>query len=34
MDENSEFIDTLKGAYGQRVDMPFGYFAKSINIKI
>jgi hypothetical protein len=34
MDENSEFIDTLKGAYAQRVDMPFGYFAKSINIKI
>jgi hypothetical protein len=34
MDENSEFIDTLKAAYGQRVDMPFGYFSKSINIKI
>jgi hypothetical protein len=34
MDENSEFIDTLKGTYGQRVDMPFGYFSKSINIKI
>jgi hypothetical protein len=34
MDENSEFIDTLKATYGQRVDMPFGYFTKSINIKI
>jgi len=34
MDENNEFIDTLKATYGQRVDMPFGYFAKSINIKI
>jgi hypothetical protein len=34
MDENGEFIDTLKRVYGQRVDMPFGYFNKAINIKI
>ena len=34
MDENIEFINTLKATYSQRVDMPFGYCAKSINIKI
>jgi hypothetical protein len=33
MDENSEFTDLLKRVYGDRVKMPFGYFAKSINIK-
>ncbi|MCW3996343.1 MAG: zinc ribbon domain-containing protein [Candidatus Bathyarchaeota archaeon] len=32
MDENSNFTDTLKQVYGERVKMPFGYFSKSINI--
>ncbi len=34
MEENSDFTDTLKRVYGDRVKMPFGYFGKSINIKI
>jgi hypothetical protein len=33
MDENSDFINALKSVYGQRVEMPFGYFG-GINIKI
>lgn len=33
MDENSDFTDTLKRVYGDRVRMPFGYFSKSLNIK-
>jgi len=34
MDENSELTDLLKQVYGDRVKMPFGYFSKSINIKL
>jgi hypothetical protein len=34
MDENSEFTDLLKRVYGERVKMPFGYFSKSVNIKL
>jgi hypothetical protein len=34
MEENSEFTDLLKRVYGDRVKMPFGYFSKSVNIKI
>jgi hypothetical protein len=34
MDENSESTDLLKRIYGNRVKMPFGYFSKSINIKL
>ena len=33
MDENSDFTDTLKRVYGERVKMPFGYFSKSVNVK-
>jgi hypothetical protein len=33
MDENSESTDLLKRVYGDRVNMPFGYFSKAINIK-
>ncbi len=33
MDENSDFINSLKQVYGQRVDMPFGYLG-GVNIKI
>jgi hypothetical protein len=34
MDENSDFTGLLKKIYGDRVKMPFGYFSKSINIKL
>jgi hypothetical protein len=34
MDENSDFVDLLKRVYGDRVKMPFGYFSKSVNIKL
>ena len=34
MDENSQFTDILKRVYGERVKMPFGYFHKSVNIKL
>jgi hypothetical protein len=34
IDENSDFTDLLKRVYGDRVKMPFGYFSKSINIKL
>ena len=34
MDENSDFVNLLKQVYGDRVKMPFGYFSKSINIKL
>jgi hypothetical protein len=34
MDENSDFTDLLKRVFGDRVKMPFGYFSKSINIKL
>lgn len=34
MDENTEFTDLLKRVYGERVKMPFGYFGKSVNIKL
>jgi hypothetical protein len=34
MDENSDSTDLLKKVYGDRVKMPFGYFSKTINIKI
>ncbi|MCW4004756.1 MAG: zinc ribbon domain-containing protein [Candidatus Bathyarchaeota archaeon] len=34
MDENSDFTGLLKQVYGDRVKMPFGYFSKSINIKL
>jgi hypothetical protein len=33
-DENSDFTDLLKLVYDNRVKMPFGYFSKSINIKL
>jgi hypothetical protein len=33
-DENSDFTDLLKRVYDNRVKMPFGYFSKSINIKL
>jgi hypothetical protein len=33
MDENNDFTNLLKQVYGDRVKMPFGYFAKTINIK-
>lgn len=33
MDENSEFTNTLKRVYGNRVTMPFGYHSHAINIK-
>ena len=32
--ENSELTDILKRAYGDRVKMPFGYFSKTVNIKL
>ena len=34
VDENSDFTDLLKKVYGDRVKMPFGYFSKSINLKL
>jgi len=34
MDENSDSTDLLKRVYGDRVKMPFGYFNKTINIKL
>jgi hypothetical protein len=34
MDENSDFTGLLKQVFGDRVKMPFGYFSKSINIKL
>ena len=34
MDENSQFTDILKRVYGDRVKMPFGYFNKTVNIKL
>jgi hypothetical protein len=34
IDENSDFVNLLKKAYPDRVKMPFGYFNKSINIKL
>lgn len=34
MDRNSDFTDLLKRVYGGRVTMPFGYYSKSINIRI
>jgi hypothetical protein len=34
MDENNEYIKTLKAAYGDKVKMPFGYFGGGVNIKI
>jgi hypothetical protein len=34
MGENSEFTDLLKRVYGDRVKMQFGYFNKSINIRL
>jgi hypothetical protein len=34
MDENNEYIKTLKATYGEKVKMPFGYFSSGINIKI
>jgi virulence-associated protein VapD len=34
MDENSDFTDILKRVYGDRVKMPFGYFSKTVNIKL
>jgi hypothetical protein len=34
IDENSDFTDLLKRVYGGRVKMPFGYFSKTINIKL
>jgi hypothetical protein len=34
IDENSDFTDLLKRVYGDRVKMSFGYFSKSINIKL
>jgi hypothetical protein len=34
MEENSDFTDILKRAYGERVKMPFGYFNKTVNIKL
>jgi hypothetical protein len=33
MDENSDFTNTLKRVYGDRVKMPFGYHSTAINIK-
>jgi hypothetical protein len=32
--ENSELTDILKRVYGDRVKMPFGYFSKTVNIKL
>ncbi len=32
MDENTQYIETFKRVFGERVKMPFGYFGKSINI--
>jgi hypothetical protein len=34
MSENSEWVNLLKQVYGEQVKMPFGYFNKSINIKL
>jgi hypothetical protein len=34
MDENNNYIKTLKETYGDKVKMPFGYFSSGINIKI
>ncbi len=34
LDENSDYIAFLKSVYGDRVKTPFGYFSKSINIKV
>lgn len=34
MDENSQLVDLLKKAYPERVKMPFGYFSKTINIRL
>lgn len=34
MNENSQLTDLLKRVYGERVKMPFGYFSKSVNIKL
>ncbi len=34
MEEHSDFTDTLKRVYGDRVKMPFGYFSKTVAIKL
>jgi hypothetical protein len=34
MAENGEFTDILKRVYGERVKMPFGYFNKTVNIRL
>jgi hypothetical protein len=34
IDENSDYTNLLKQVYGDRVKMPFGYFSKSVNIKL
>jgi hypothetical protein len=34
MAENSEFTDILKRVYGERVKLPFGYFGKTVSIKL
>jgi hypothetical protein len=34
MDEDTELTYLLKRLYGERVKMPFGYFYKSVNIKL
>jgi hypothetical protein len=34
MNEDSQLTDLLKRVYGERVKMPFGYFSKTVNIKL
>ncbi len=34
MDENGEYIDLLKGVYGQRVRTPFGYSSRTLKLRI
>ena len=34
MDQNGDYVKLLKQVYGERVKTPFGYFSKTINIKL
>jgi hypothetical protein len=34
LNEDSQLTDLLKRVYGERVKMPFGYFSKTVNIKL
>ncbi len=34
MDENGEYVELLKGVYGQRVRTPFGYSSRTLKLRI